>query len=97
MEDRDPMVIAHGQVRNPCLDVCCSRSKDHGVSLPLLRYVVDYVFDEKMSQPAPRVLPPSFRNKPHEYLKELNSGQLPYCQNSAHLCSKLPLCSALHA
>lgn len=61
------------------------------MSLPLLRYVVDYESDERVPQPAPRVLPAQFKEKPHEFVKLLNKGQMPYVKNSAHPLPCTPL------
>ena len=55
------------------------------MSLPLLRYVVDVEFEGRVPQPAPRILPVQFNKKPHEFVKLLNKGQMPYVKNSAHL------------
>jgi hypothetical protein len=45
---------------------------------PLLRYAVECELADGVPSPAPRALPPQFSGRPHEYLKQLNFGRLPY-------------------
>ncbi|CAL8460742.1 g273 [Coccomyxa elongata] len=52
-----------------------------GASLPLLRYVVDYESDDRVPEPAPRILPAQFNKYPHEFVKLLNKGHMPYVKN----------------
>lgn len=63
----------------------CRRCSKPGVSLPLLRYIVDYESDDRVPEPAPRVLPAQFKKNPHEFVKLLNKGQMPYVKNSSYL------------
>lgn len=69
----------------------CSRSKERGVSLPLVRYIVDYEFDESVPQPVPRVLPAKHKDNPHDFVKALNGGYMPYSKNSAPLALSFAL------
>ena len=41
------------------------------------------VCTEDVPPPRPRVLPPEYRGRPHDYLESLNFGKLPYISRSA--------------
>ena len=62
--------------------VLCARSLGViGECNPLARYAI--ACELGPSTPAPRqaVLPAEFAGRPHDYLKELNGGSLPYVKN----------------
>ncbi|GAB4819795.1 hypothetical protein N2152v2_006841 [Parachlorella kessleri] len=48
---------------------------------PRVEYVGGYVLAEGVPRPQPPVLPPEFEGRPHDYLKQLNHGSLPYHQS----------------
>ncbi len=46
-----------------------------------MEYVSEYVLAEGVPKPPTPQLPEEYRGRPHDYLKELNRGSLPYHQS----------------
>ena len=51
---------------------------------PTVEYVTEYCLMPGVEAPPAPVLPARFRDNPHDYIKELNHGRLPYQEGEVH-------------